>query len=51
MSPAITDCTPVVLLEIVTDPRAAGLCDCGERELPDDCEGDECAACNAEGAL
>lgn len=42
---------PVRRMELVTDPSEAGLCVSCECELPDDCEGDECAACNAEGAL
>lgn len=49
MSPADTDCTPVVLVEIVTDPRDAGLCDCDEREP---CEGaDACEVCAVEAVL
>lgn len=43
------DCTPVVLLDLSTDPRAAGLCDCGEREP---CEGaDACEVCAGEAVL
>ena len=49
MSPAITDCTPVVLLEIVTDPRDAGLCDCGEREPVEG--SDACEVCAGEAVL
>lgn len=49
MSPAITDCTPVVLVELVTDPRAAGLCDCGEREPAEG--SDTCEVCAGEAVL
>lgn len=48
MSPAM-DCTPVVLLEFVTDPRDAGLCDCGEREPREGA--DTCEACAGEAVL
>ena len=46
---AIADCTPVVLLELVTDPRDAGLCDCGEREPADG--SDACDVCDGEAVL
>lgn len=49
MSPAAADCTPVVLVELVTDPRDAGLCDCGEREPVEG--SDACEVCDGEAVL
>lgn len=50
VSPADTDCTPVVLLEIVTDPRGAGLCPGCLCEM-DDYNDEECGLCADEASL